>query len=397
LRSLIRAGFAAALARQRAREEGGQFAPWASPRQVGTLGAPRLKAKAGRACLSVIWRLLPWRTAGVRLDAVYRAGVAIMSRFAWSALALLVASQAACADDAICKPKLYAQLDMITEPDGAIAAVAGLNGTQHRLLVDTGSLHSFLSMDFVKGAGMATKTIDRHLTIHTSMGDARYYVKVDQFTLGNAGSKDSKFVIMAGNFRPDPQVVGSIGTDILANFNVEFDPAAGKINLLSGCPGIGAYWAARYAELPIDVKKLGRPSSAWQLDGQPVTVTFSTTDSDSSMPFNVAHDKFGLDEKSPGIEQTGTRPDGDPLYTYRFKQLTAEGITISNPLVRLHGSPDDSPCDGRERTRLRAHGRTIEKCLGKGDLMLGMRDLSKLHLMFAFQEGKLYFTAADAH
>jgi hypothetical protein len=320
-----------------------------------------------------------------------------MSKFAWSALALLVTAQAASADDAICKPKLYAALDIIMEPDGAIAVVAGLNGTQHRLLVDTGSLHSFLSTDFVKSAGIATKTVDSHLTIHTPMGDAKYYVKVDRFAVGNAGSKDTKFVIIGGSYRPDPQVVGSIGTDILANFNVEFDIAARKINLLSGCPGIGAYWAARYAELPIDVKKLGRPSSAWQLDGQPVTVTFSTTGSDSSMRFNVAHDKFGLDKKSPGISQAGTQPDGDPLYTYRFKQLTAEGITISNPLVGLQGSPDDPPCDGRERTRLRAYGRIVEKCLGNGDLMLGMRDLSKLHLLFAFQEGKLYFTAADTH
>ena len=320
-------------------------------------------------------------------------------RFALSALALVLMADAAAADVAVCKPTLVASLEMLHEPDGAIAVMAGINGEQHRMLVDTSDLHSFLTSEFVESADLPQKHITDKLIIRTPSGDAKMLGVVDQLTLGSGIARDVKMVMLPANPHRDPGIAGSIGTNLLANFDVEFDFAASRINLLSGCTGVGAYWASRYAELPIDLKKLGRPAATWQLDGQAVTVTFSTNAPGSSMPFNVAKDKFGLVETSPGVETAGTDPHGETIHNYRFKLLTAEGVTVGNPLVRLRGNSDDPPCDGRERTRLwTGHiGLLRTKCVDAGDLTLGIREMSKMHLYFAFKENKLYFTAAGEH
>ncbi len=318
-----------------------------------------------------------------------------------SALAFSVLAGAAYAEPAACKLNQIAAMDMIREPDGAIAVAAGVNGAQHRFLVQTAGSHSVLLHGFADSAQIPQKAINERTEFYTFRGKATKFGNVDNLTLGSGTANGLNIIIAPGSYSDDPEVVGVLGIDLLANFDVEFDFAAGRINLFSGdhCPGLGAYWAARYAELPIDLQDLGKPTATWMLDSQPVTVTFSTDATGSSMPFNVAKSKFGLDVNSPGLEPAGTDAEGRPVYQYRFKLLTAEGVTINNPLVRLHGAPDDELCTGGTRM-MRSHIPGVlepVRCTGMGDLALGLRELSKLHLYFAFKQNKLYFTAADAH
>ena len=69
---------------------------------------------------------------------------------------------------------------------------------------------------------------------------------------------------------------------------------------------------------------------------------------------------------------------------------------MNNPLVVLHDNRSPQKhCDGKERFGSRWH-QTVT-CYGQGDLALGLQELSKLHLYFAYKEKVIYFTAADAH
>lgn len=295
-----------------------------------------------------------------------------------------------------CKPKLVASLDMQRGPNGALVVAVDMNGKPQRMAIDVGDVHSFITADFAKKEGIAQHTINRLVHIETPHGEAKTFGAVSQLAIGSAVAKDVNMIIL-----PDEVdghgTAGSIGTDILGNFDVEFDFAASKINFLNGCTGFGAYWAARYAELPLDIETQGKPSAPFQLDGQPVTVTFSVDNPGSRMPFNVAHQKFGLDKTSPGM--TAIEKGDHDVFEYRFKLLSAEGVTIANPLVRIHGAPDDKTCDGHEHFQTgphRARGDSV-RCTGDGDLKLGLRELEQMHLLFAFPEKKLYLTAAGAH
>jgi hypothetical protein len=329
----------------------------------------------------------------------------MIDRFALcGAVALVFATGAAFADTSACKLTQIASMEMFTEPSGVIAVPVVVNGAQHRFLVGTADPHTMLLAAFAESAHIPQKSINQQVTIHTPGGDAKRYGIVDSLVLGASAAKNLNLVIAPDDYPEDHDVVGSLGVDILANFDVEFDFAAHKLNLFSSdhCPNMGAYWARQYAELPIDMKPLGRPAASWTLDGQPVTVTFSMDSPGSSMPFNFAKTRFGLDPGSPGVETAQAEKDGTPAHRYRFKQLSAEGVTITNPLVRLLGEPAETPCDVKTRYEKNRDDRAPNvlrrvKCYGSGDVALGIRELSKMHLLFAFKENKLYFTAAGEH
>lgn len=311
------------------------------------------------------------------------------------ALALVFACGTALADPP-CKLSQIASLPMVGAPDGPVEVMVGINGTPQRMLVDAADDHSVLLKDFADKAQIPQKTINEHTQIYTIGGKAEKFGAVTSLTLGSAVSNNIAMVIAPGPV-DDPEIAGSIGTDILANFDVEFDFAARKVNLFASCPGIGAYWAQHYAELPVELEKLGRPTATFALDNQPLTVSFSTTSKGSAMPFNVAKARFGLDQKSPGVDSDGSSRSGDPVYKYRFKLLMAEGVAIANPLVRLYGDPDALPCNGSKQFEpsTYAPGKLRHvRCTSAGDLSLGLRELTKLHLYFAFKDRKLYFTGA---
>ena len=314
------------------------------------------------------------------------------------ALAFSALMGAAHADSSACKLSRIAEFDMIREPDEKIAVAVSLNGAQHRMLLATSNINSAVLRDFADSTHVPQKHLDRNVHLYTWGGEAITYGTIDNLTLGSGTGGSLRMIVAPGSYPADPDVVGMLGTDILGNFDVEFDFAAAKVRLFSNdhCPNMGAYWAAKYAELPIDLGQLGKPLSQWTLDGQPVTVSFDTGAAHSIMPMTVAKEKFGLDTGSPGVEAVGNDADGLPVYRHRFRSLTADGIAVNNPLVALYDSRSKQErCDGKTRFGHRWHQTTT--CYGQGDLSLGLQELSKLHLYFAYKGKVIYFTAADAH
>ena len=316
-----------------------------------------------------------------------------------TALAVLSATpNAASAAANECKLSRIAEFEMIREPDGKIAVAVSLNGAQHRMLLATSSINSAVMRDFADSNHIPQKHLDQNVHVYIAGGEAEMYGTIDSLTLGSGTGSGLRMIVAPGYYPVDPAVVGMLGTDILGNFDVEFDFAAGKIRLFSNdhCPNIGAYWAAKYAELPIDLKQLGKPLSQWTLDGKPVSVSFDTSAAHSIMPMTVATEKFGLDTGSPGVEAAGNDAAGLPVYRYRFRSLAADGIAVNNPLVALYDSRSQQErCDGK--TRFGHRWQQTTTCYGQGDLALGLQELSKLHLYFAYKEKVIYFTAADAH
>jgi hypothetical protein len=121
---------------------------------------------------------------------------------------------------------------------------------------------------------------------------------------------------------------------------------------------------------------------------------FSTIQQHGYMSMTVSNSLLGINGSSPQLKPMVPQPSSrPPLYTYPFKTLTVEGITISNPQIDL--VYDNAPeCTGKPAY---ARMNVTETCYGGSDMLLGLSEMEKLHLYFSFAEHILYFTAADAH
>jgi hypothetical protein len=171
-------------------------------------------------------------------------------------------------------------------------------------------------------------------------------------------------------------VTGTLGVNILQDLELEIDMARRKVGFYSQkhCRGKVVYWAAEWFEIPLKRRKASS-SAAVLLDGKELTATLDTGSTNSILDIEAAKTLFGL---SPGGARLAA--EADPVavngkktasYKTRFKTLTMGGFAVHGPSIRVADLSD-------------------------GQIVLGMQHLQYLHLYFAYGEGKVYATAANA-
>jgi hypothetical protein len=203
---------------------------------------------------------------------------------------------------------------------------------------------------------------------------------------------------MPGRYNPDdkrqPEFAGIIAPDFLQHFDVDFDFAVNKLNLISQdhCEGKVVYWhAPAVAVVPMQLDRGGHVTFRMVLDGRRVSAMIDTGASDTLLNLNVARQAFKIDANAPDLEKVGELQGGYTanIYRRRFKTLTVEGVTINEPMITLL---PDLMSKGSESPRT---GSLIREEPGIPNLILGMPTLNKLHLYIAYQERKVYITAAN--
>lgn len=126
---------------------------------------------------------------------------------------------------------------------------------------------------------------------------------------------------------------------------------------------------------PRDYALINMPVVTADLEGEPVRALFDTGSSITSIDLDIAKRRWGIEPGLPGVERAGTAylPSGNvvELYKYTFKSLTVSGIKFENVPVYL-GKFD------------------------RADLIIGMNQLKHLRLFFAFKDGMIHVTGADA-
>ncbi|HEX4535238.1 MAG TPA: hypothetical protein VH000_13465, partial [Rhizomicrobium sp.] len=126
-----------------------------------------------------------------------------------------------------------------------------------------------------------------------------------------------------------------------------------------------------------------------QLDGKPVDVTIDMDSEHARMGTTAASALLGIDVNSPEMKPV---PDSSALFSYPFRSLSIGDVAIYNPAITLF---TDTRSDAS--TRCRGQRQNGDYCFGGSDLAIGLTELRRLHLYFAFKENMLYVTAADAH
>lgn len=299
---------------------------------------------------------------------------------------------AARADD--CSLKQVASLDVNTSSDGFVTVPVKVGGTDARFMLEMGVAHSGIFGSVADAMKMESRPFpDTVKAVFYVGGPVAAFVRIPDLEIGSMRLIGPSVFKMSENNLPSG-FTGVLAIDILSHFDVEWDPAKSKLNLFSSdhCPGHTVYWSTGpAASVPFAQDRLGQVFLHMELDGKDVSVTLSTLHQTAEMGTLALKRLFGVGKESPDLKAVTS--GNHTSYRYPFKTLSLGGVTINNPNVEVFDNDGSIECDGKPHR----NGIKEEECFGGSDVLLGLSELRRLHLYFAFGEKKLYATAADAH
>ncbi|MBI3677901.1 MAG: aspartyl protease family protein [Proteobacteria bacterium] len=301
------------------------------------------------------------------------------------------------ADD--CALKQIASLDMLDGYPGRVVVQISINDTPRKFIIDTGSPYSELFDDVVKELDLTTGPIDSSIELYDVAGKvSKKYVMVPHLKVGPVKGDNLAMVVMPRRSDNEGDIAGILGPDILARFDLDFDFAGKKFNLISTehCEGKVVYWTSSYSDVDFRIS-LGNIYLPMTLDGKEIKAVLDTGSPDTLLSDGTGRRKFNLEENSPGMEPVANATDADLVqFSYRFKSLSVGGLAVSNPLILILKDRAQESFDKRHLDKIDLDPIYADK-LETQDLILGMNVLQKLHLYIAYKEHKIYVTGADAH
>ncbi len=296
-----------------------------------------------------------------------------------------------------CKPlKMFESIALSSSHDGRRLYVpVQINGQNKRLLLDTGAPISMISDDLVKLLGLDTHRAKVRLYDVTGIYTdhyARAPFKIGRLTLG-----ESEFMVSPGlNHMDEPDVVGTLGSDFLAMFDISIDPVAKKLDLLDPdhCLDKVIYWpASAIAKVPVERLRDGHIVLSLELDGKPVRAILDTGAEGSTLRIEAAHALLGIIPGGPETPVSGQLNGVKDLATYRhvFKSLSFEGVAVANPTLTLIPDMIDEPLSSTPLGTL-----IKEKNLAaRPDMLLGMDILRHVHIYIAYKDRLVYVTPLE--
>jgi hypothetical protein len=295
-----------------------------------------------------------------------------------------------------CKPlRLIASVEMIPGEYAPYVPVT-LNGRQKYMILDTGGAYSIVSPDTVRELGLSA--FRREFSESDIAGKTTdMFAVVNDFSMAQLVSHNARFLISPHKL--SEKAAGTIAPNFLEQFDVELDFGAHKVNFFSQdhCEGKVIYWPAAFAAVvPMRVTGLGHIYLRATLNGHEFKAVLDTGFTSSMLNMTDAQDVFGLTPQSPGVEP-GDELNGDPTlknYFYRFKTLTLEGMTVSEPRIQL--LPDLMKARMDRSSHMEARLDTFDNSEARGlpALVIGYSILKHLHIYIAYKEQKLYITPA---
>jgi len=298
-----------------------------------------------------------------------------------------------------CKPLgIIAALDIKMLPSGRPGIDVMIGDTPETFLVDTGGVISMLTPRTVRELKLpTTRARDRTLLTGVNGASTDQMVQLPSITIGNLNQKGPYFYLSPGKDDPTdtgmPEFAGIIAPEFLQHFDADFDFGGMKLNLISPdhCAGKVQYWQApATAIVPMTMDSAGHIKFPMTLDGKRVNALMDTGASTTVLNLNVARQAFNVDVNAPDVEKTGELKGGYTanIYRRRFKSLTAQGVVINEPMITLLPDMMNTTSEARPT------GSLVRGEVGLPNVILGMDALQKLHVYIAYNERKIYITAA---
>jgi len=313
---------------------------------------------------------------------------------------LLLAGGTARADD--CSLKQIESLPMEVYPDHLLLPVS-FGPTPEKLVFRMENAGSGIAGDVADKLDLHVTSMPPNIHVNRDGEDIRRIAHVRDMHLGRLTIGDMEFLMLKPGRYPNG-VAGDLGTQLFEKVDLELDIAGGKFNLfaLDHCPGKVVYWTKDYAQVPLKpARDLEYLRAELKLDGQPLTVSFSTAGR-SRIGMDAMRRLFNIDETSPQLTAVGQDLLGHKTYRFAFKTLTADGLIVNNPDIVVFDEPPKPECKEAphftdpETTVHSTEQPRLTRNFGCTDAVLGLSVLSKLRIYVSRKENLLYVSAAGA-
>jgi predicted aspartyl protease len=312
-------------------------------------------------------------------------------------IAIFATSIATSASAAQCGDlKIATSLDLKTLPSGRPAVDVLVGTTPEVFLIDTGGVASMVTSQLVDELKLTvTRTTDGSRLVRVNGASSDQMAKLPSITVGRFRQEGAYFAVYPPG--ANPEFTGIIAPDFLQHFDIDFDFAQKKLNLISPdhCAGKVVYWTApKVATVPMRIDRGGHITFQMTLDGKKVGAMIDTGATTTTLNLDVARRVFNVDVNAPDVQKVGELKGGytTNVYQRRFKTLAAEGVEIGQPMITL--LPD--LVSGAVTSEARPTGSLVRDDVGLPSIILGMDTLQKLHLYIAYNERKVYMTAGGS-
>ena len=295
-----------------------------------------------------------------------------------------------------CQLKRYVSLDLF-EPQGSHLLVpVTIKGTRAYMVLDLASAYSSVMESTASRFELKTQSIPNRVEVVAGGKQLQRLATVTPFSLGDLQFKSAEFLVVPDKIFSggvaDAPVVGILGMNFLAQFDIELDVAHRKMNLFSQdhCPGHTVYWTSKYDSAPIRLGALGEVYFPMELDGKKLETTLATSSPMTILHTDASRRLYNFDSHSTDIE-TETDAAGRTTAHYRAMKLSGEGIEIINARIQLVDPSPNTTCSLSSRSGAASY----DGCFGAHPLRLGQNVIGKLHIYIATREKMLYFTPAS--
>lgn len=272
-----------------------------------------------------------------------------------------------------CKLQLAASLPFTIE-HGHVRIEASVNDVPRHFIIDTGGLLSSVTEKVVRSQKLKTLQISDAYDIGgVGGGRIKRYAIADTLTFAHLRANDVHLLVHADN-RSDED--GVIAPDYLRNFDLEFDFAGKTLNLFRPhpCPDHVVFWPGSTVVLPMDVTRQGHIRVRARLDGEEFEAMVDTGSPSTLIGTRTAAAKFQMEPSGEGgVTLHGGAGATTQATAHLFHTLQLGGITINNPPLLV----------AADETAWRSD---------YADILLGLNELSKLHVYIAYREKKMYLS-----
>jgi len=271
-----------------------------------------------------------------------------------------------------CALTRIAELPMENHGERGPVVPVRIAGQMRRILLDTGGFASILDPSVIPGhrghPASTTGVLGLGGVLLTKS------VRIDSIELGQAVRRDVDFFVGPPAYAG---VDGTLGADMLKGTDLELDPVKGTASFFAPahCGGGVIHWPhADETAVPFIIDPEDQHIfMTVKLNGQEINAMVDTGSPDSFVRMSEATSLFRLSETSPGMQPAGVglskRGTPQHYYRYRFSSLELGSLKLDDPWMIVAPSL-------------------------KVDMIIGMHQLHRLHLYFAFAERTLYATGA---